>query len=293
MPAESVFSAPIRAAKHLALSFALIIPLSGFTSVENLFAPSADLWPRWEQHDPTSAERIDFSQWDALLKRYLKSSPDGVNRVDYATFRTGGKAELESVIAKLTALPISSYARDEQMAYWINLYNAVTVQAILDHYPVDSIRDVDISPGLFADGPWDKELVSVEGEELSLNDIEHRILRPIWKDPRIHYAVNCASIGCPNLAIDAFEGDRLEAMLDTAARGYINDPRGVSIRGRKVTVSKIYDWFQEDFGGSTQSVLAHLKRYAAPELAKQLEAIGDISGTAYDWSLNSTAAPQG
>ncbi len=293
MPAESVFSAPMRVAKHLALSFALIIPLSGFTSVENLFAPSADPWPRWEQHDPKSAERIDFSKWDALLKRYLRSGPDGVNRVDYAAFRTQGKSALESVIARLTALPVSSYRRDEQMAYWINLYNAVTILVILDHNPVESIRDIDISPGLFADGPWDKELVSVEGEALSLNDIEHRILRPIWKDPRIHYAVNCASIGCPNLAFDAFEGDKLETMLDAAARDYINDPRGVSISGKKVTVSKIYDWFQEDFGGSTEGVLAHLKRYASPELAKQLEAIGDISGALYDWSLNGVDAPQG
>lgn len=292
MPAVEVFSSSIRAAKRVALSIALVVPLTGFTSIENLFAPSADLWPRWEQHDPASSARIDFSAWDGLLKRYVMPSPDGVNRVDYATFRAGGRAELEKTIAELTALPISSYNRDEQFAYWVNLYNAVTIKVILDHHPVESIRDIDISPGLFASGPWDKELVSVEGEDLSLNDIEHRILRPIWDDPRIHYAVNCASIGCPNLAVDAYEGERLEPMLEAAARAYINDPRGVTINGNAVTVSKIYDWFQEDFGSSTQSVLAHLTSYAAPGLAERLNAIGDIQGTEYDWSLNDADKPQ-
>lgn len=283
----------VGAAKRAVLSLVLIVPLTGFTSVENLFAPSADLWPRWERHDAGNQTRIDFFAWDALLKRFVRSSQDGVNRVDYAAFGKSGKTALDKVITDLTALPISAYARDEQFAYWVNLYNAVTLKVILDHYPVETIRDVDISPGLFADGPWDKDLVSVEGESLSLNDIEHRILRPIWQDPRIHYAVNCASIGCPNLAIDAYDGAMLEVMLDAAARAYINDPRGVTITNRKVTVSKIYDWFQEDFGGSTQSVLAHLKRYAAPALAERLNSINDIQGTDYDWTLNDTASPQG
>lgn len=293
MSAGRIVLSTVGAAKRVILSLVLVIPLTGFTSVESLFAPSADLWPRWEQHDAGNQARIDFSAWGALLKRYVHPSPDGVNRVDYAAFGTSGKTALDKVIADLAAVPISGYARDEQFAYWVNLYNAVTVKVILDHYPVETIRDVDISPGLFADGPWDKGLVSVENETLSLNDIEHRILRPIWQDPRIHYAVNCASIGCPNLAVDAYDGEALEAMLDAAARAYINDPRGVRISDDKVTVSKIYDWFQEDFGGSTQSVLDHLKRYAAPALVERLNSIGDIEDTDYDWSLNDTLAPQG
>lgn len=274
------------------LAAALVLPLSGFTSVEKLFAPSADPWPRWEKHNPGSTAKIDFSAWDTLLKRYVRPGADGVNRVDYAAFGRSDKATLSKVIRDLSSLPISTYNRGEQFAYWVNLYNAVTVQVILDHHPVESIRDVDISPGLFSDGPWGRELVTVEGEALSLNDIEHRILRPVWRDPRIHYAVNCASIGCPNLATQAYEAERLEVMLEAAAKAYINDPRGVSISGKKVTVSKIYDWFQEDFGGSTRSVLAHLKRYAAPALAERLEAIGDIDDARYDWSLNGTGRPQ-
>ena len=286
MTPSVAFASGRRIIGRFLLSFLLVLPLAAFTSAERLFAPSADLWPRWERHNPDNAAQLDFSAWDAFLKRHVTVDGMGVHRLDYGALAAGERQTLDRIVAEMTAIPISDFARSEQFAYWVNLYNAVTVKVIADNFPVDSIRDVDISPGLFADGPWDKELVTVEGEGLTLNDIEHRILRPIWNDPRIHYAVNCASIGCPNLAEAAFIGNGLEAQLDAAARAYINDPRGVSIANGKVTVSKIYDWFHEDFGGSTQSVLAHLKRYAEPALAAQLDEIGTIEGTAYDWNLN-------
>ncbi len=276
----------LRSLARILLPLAVIVPLTAFTTGERLFAPSADLWPTWEKHNPESTAKIDFSAWDAFLVRHVQPGDDGVNRLDYGALAAGAKPELESIIAEMAAVQISDYARNEQFAFWANLYNAVTVKVILDHYPVESIRDVDISPGFFADGPWGKELVSVEGEALTLNEIEHRILRPIWRDPRVHYAVNCASVGCPNLRTEAFTGDNLEAQLDAAAKGYINDPRGVSIAGDKVTVSKIYDWFHEDFGNSTKSVMAHLLQYADDDLAARLREIGTIKGTAYDWGLN-------
>jgi hypothetical protein len=171
----------------------------------------------------------------------------------------------------------------------VNLYNALTVQVILDHYPVDSIRDVDISPGWFADGPWGKELIAVEGTALSLDDIEHRILRPIWQDPRIHYAVNCASIGCPDLQPEPFTADGLDAQLDAAARAYVNDPRGAEVTGDGLVVSKIYTWFQEDFGGTDIGVIRHLRQHADAELKAQLDGVDAIADSRYDWSLNDTA----
>ena len=115
-------------------------------------------------------------------------------------------------------------SRDEQLAYWINLYNALTVKVILDHYPVKSILDIDISPGWFSIGPWGKKLVAVEGVEISLDDIEHRILRPIWRDPRIHYALNCAAVGCPNLLREAFTGATAEVLLAVVPGG-MTSPR--------------------------------------------------------------------
>ena len=159
---------------------------------------------------------------------------------------------------------------------------------IVDHFPVRTIRDIDISPGLFANGPWGAELVSVEGEPLSLDDIEHRILRPIWRDPRIHYAVNCAAIGCPNLNPVAFTADNTEQILDKAAVAYVNDPRGARFDDGDLIVSSIYSWFEEDFGSSEAGVIAHLKRYARPPLSDQLSGRRDYSDHDYDWKLNGT-----
>ena len=272
--------------KKLAALALMLVFLPAFGSGERLFAPGSDLWDRWTAHDAGSTETIDHGAWDSLLVAYLRPAASGVNLFDYAGVSAADKAKLSGYIDQLSATPISRFNRDEQMAYWLNFYNELTVQVILDHMPVASIRDIDISPGLLGVGPWDKKLVTVEGEELSLNDIEHRILRPIWNDPRIHYGVNCASIGCPNLASSAYTGAALDSALDAAARSYVNDPRGVTIRNGQVTVSRIYDWFIEDFGGNEAGVLAHLKQYAKPDLAAELAQIGALSDTAYDWSLN-------
>ena len=162
---------------------------------------------------------------------------------------------------------------------------------MLEHYPVASIRDIDISPGFFADGPWGKKQVTVEGEALSLDDIEHRILRPIWRDPRIHYAVNCASVGCPNLLPHAMTIENAEAFLEAAATAFINHPRGARIEEGKLYVSSIYDWFEADFGGGDAGVIAHLRSYAKGELATALKGLNLIEDDSYDWRLNGTALP--
>ncbi len=160
------------------------------------------------------------------------------------------------------------------------------MKVVLDHYPVDSIRDIDISPGLFADGPWDKKLVEIEGESVSINDIEHRILRPIWRDPRIHYAVNCASIGCPNLQPPAFTAANTDALLAAAAQAYVNHPRGARVEDGKLIVSSIYVWFQDDFDGTDAGVIRHITRYADAVLQSQLAGVTSINTHEYDWRLN-------
>ncbi len=256
-------------------------------------APKAALWERWTAHDETADTRIDHSAWRRFLGSYLKIGSDGVNRVAYGEVTPGDTAALEGYIADLAAISISRYARPEQMAYWINLYNALTVQVILDHYPVESIRDIDISPGFFSDGPWGKKLVTIESETVSLDDIEHQILRPIWRDPRIHYAVNCASIGCPNLQPVPFESDQLDRQLDQAAIDFVNHRRGVDVRDGRAKISSIYDWFEDDFGGDDKGVIAHLKAFAEPDLAMNLEKIDRIADHAYDWRLNDLAASTG
>ena len=250
-------------------------------------APKSDLWPRWQSHDPNATTVVDHSALDRFLGRYLVTDdPSGVNRLRYGEVTVQDRTGLESYIADLQSVAVSRLQRDEQKAYWINLYNAATVKVILDHYPVDSITNIDLSSGLFSRGPWEAKLLSIEGEEVSLNDVEHRILRPIWKDPRIHYAVNCASIGCPNLQRRAYTADNAEELLEKGAREYINHPRGAAFEGRKLVLSSIYDWFQEDFEGTEAGVLRHLRRYADSDLGGRLENFSGRIGYAYDWSLN-------
>ena len=249
-------------------------------------APDADLWPRWAAHDDASKQTIDASAWDAVLHDIVKSSPDGINRIAYGKVSAANRARLDGFVQRMQAVVISQYSRAEQRAYWINLYNAETVKLVLEHYPVESILKINISPGLFARGPWDKPLLKVEGQMLTLNDIEHRILRPIWRDPRTHYAVNCASLGCPNLADRAWSAEAMEPMLDAAARAFINHPRGAQVRDGKLVTSSIYKWFRADFGGSDAGVIAHLRKYAAPPLAAQLAGIRKIDDDQYNWELN-------
>jgi hypothetical protein len=249
-------------------------------------APKAEAWARWEAHDPASTATIDHAAWNAFLVRRVVVSADGVHRIAYGKVSSVESADLAAYLDRLGAVPISRFARGEQAAFWINLYNALTVRLVLDHYPVKSIRDIKISPGLFAAGPWGKKLIAVEGEALSLDDIEHRILRPIWRDPRIHYALNCAAVGCPNLARTAYTAADLDKLLNLGARSYVNHPRGVLVEKASLHVSSIYTWFAEDFGGGDAATIVHLRQYAAPALAERLATVSRVSGHHYDWSLN-------
>jgi hypothetical protein len=250
-------------------------------------APKADLWPRWEKNDPANKQKIDHSVWDAFLKKHIVSPhPSGINRVNYATVAPEDRTALANYVKSLESVAVSGYSRAEQRAYWINLYNAKTVELILTRFPVKSIRDINISPGLFSSGPWGAKLMTVEDEKLALDDIEHRILRPIWKDNRIHYAVNFASLGCPNLQPAAFTAENTDSLLERGAREYITHPRGVSLQSGKLKVSSIYVWFQEDFGGSAEGLMEHWLKYANKVLADALKNYSGGLEHDYDWRLN-------
>lgn len=229
----------------------------------------------------TKAEPINHDAWDEILTDYARPADDGVNRVDYNGIKSKAASELKAYLIALQSVTISEYPRDEQFAYWVNLYNAATVQVILDNYPLESIRDI----GLLGQGPWKDKILKVEGRKLSLDDIEHGILRPLWKDVRLHYAVNCAAIGCPNLALKAYRASTLEAMLDDAARAYINHPRGFTKVKGKLVASNIFEWYQSDWGKDAD-VLTHARKYANGDVAAMLSSAKTIDGYDYDWALN-------
>ena len=240
---------------------------------------------------PLPAQAADTATYDRLLSRYVVASSDGINRVRYAAWKASADdvRALNAYVASLERDRPSRMTRDEQLAHWINLYNAVTLQIILENYPVRSIRDIrsqTLDPrGLI--GPWRTRRVTVEGRRLTLDQIENAILRRTFNEPRIHYAINCASIGCPNLAARAWRAETMDADLTAAARAYINHPRGVSIDAEgQVRVSTIYRWFAADFGGDATGVLTHVRRYASPELQRRLTGAAAISNYGYDWALN-------
>lgn len=255
---------------------------------QSWFYPTKDLWVRWTEHNPSSTETIDHFTWHRFVRQHVQNNTnDNVHRIDYASLSEREKNILNRYITSLTNISISDYNKSEQLAYWVNLYNALTIKVVLDHYPVESIRDIDLSSGWFSSsGPWDKKLVTIENVEVSLNDIEHRILRPIWNDPRIHYVVNCASVGCPNLQRRALTPAITEIILEEAARTYINHPRGVQITENGVLLSSIYSWFVEDFGNTQDELWDHLLKYANPQLTAQLSQTTTIYDYHYDWSLN-------
>ena len=264
----------------------LIGGLVVFSMTKSFAAPKAELWAMWAAHNVHSVAVIDHGPWDTFLKKYAMTGPNGVNRLPYGRVSAADRRRLDAYIDGLSGIQIRIYRRSEQLAYWINLYNALTIRLILQRYPVESILDLNISPGWLSVGPWGKKLLRVEGEEISLDDIEHRILRPIWRDNRVHYGVNCASVGCPNVAKSAYVGATVDKALTDAAIAYVNSGRGVNFDDGDLYVSSIYKWFVADFGGNAAGVIAHLKKYAAPGIKAKLGKFSDVSGYQYDWSLN-------
>ena len=274
--------------KFLAIStaaaFALLTACSGQSSETK--APTATAAaPAAATATATSAalSTQDASQVYAnFLGKYV-SDTDGINFVAYGKVTEADHAKLKTYIAALEAQGAEGLSDDEIKAFWFNLYNAKTIDVIVDNYPLKSIRSL----GALNRGPWDKKLLNVKGKgAMSLNDIEHGTLRAMYKEPRIHYAVNCASYGCPNLKATVWTAENLEADLTAAAIGYVNHPRGVRVEGGKVIASKIFNWYKVDFGDSQAGMLDHFRKYARGDLATQLQGKTKISSFEYNWNLN-------
>ena len=261
----------------LGLSAAIVYP-----------APAQDMPIMAEDMQKMDSEMTEQTSqiWADILSRYL-AAHEGLNTFDYAGLHANA-ADMQALadyIDNLAAQSPSDMGAQESMAYWANLYNALTVRIVAQNYPVGSIRD--IKSGLFSIGPWKKKLVTVEGKDLTLDNIEDDIMRPAYKTPMVHYMVNCASIGCPNLKPTPWAAKTLEADQIAAAKAFINSSRGVSIdkKGR-VKVSSIYKWFKEDFDSTEAGVLAHLSEYADADLKAALAARGEIDKYDYNWRLN-------
>ena len=266
----------------------LSLTMTALTSAPTAWTASTDqLWAHWSTHDPQSTVSVDHQPWQTLLSRYVVESDDGVNRVAYSDFDDSSKTLLDQYLTTLSNLQPTQLNQTQQLAYWVNLYNALTVQVVLDHPKKDSIRSM--GP-LLSFGPWDKAYLTIEGKPVSLNDIEHSILRPIWQDHRLHFVLNCASIGCPNLSRTAYTQENAEDSLAQAERTFLQHPRALAFHDKDVLqLSSLFDWYLEDFAEDERALLAYLAAQR-PDLAEALLnfPVGSSSNIdyVYDWSLN-------
>jgi hypothetical protein len=241
-------------------------------------------------------ELVNHRPWTALLKNHVqpwKIEPSEPS--EGSTLRTLGgsknghvnyqgfikdKDRFQQYLNTLSKTgPGKNWTETQELAYWINAYNAFTVKLIIDHYPLKSIKD--ISSGLpMINSPWDIKFFKIRNVEFDLNTIEHEILRKQFNEPRIHFAINCASFSCPILRNEAYDADKLEAQLDEQALRFIQNPDKNIINEKQILLSPIFSWFEKDFT-INQSLKTYLKKYH-PSVDEQLP----IRFMDYDWSLN-------
>ncbi len=217
---------------------------------------------------PKAPAKPNHTAFNNLLGKYVNSA----GNVNYAAFKKD-EAKLDNYLDELSKnSPQSDWSRNESMAFWINAYNANTLKLILKNYPVNSITD------LHSGKPWDVKWIKIGDETYSLNNIEHDIIRPRYKDARIHFAVNCAAASCPPLPNKAFTATNLNSLLESRTRSFIRNESYNAISGEAATVSKIFDWYGEDFGDLRE----FLNQYATTEISAATE----IGFKEYDWALN-------
>jgi Protein of unknown function, DUF547 len=260
--------------------------------VKNLFALILALFATLAQ-----AQGFDhnYAAWDTMLKKHVRWLPDNKqSRVDYAGFAKD-RAELKKVLDSLSAVPkneFDGWSKEQRMAFLINAYNAFTVEVILTKWPdIKSIKEL----GLFNRGPWKNEFFTLLGAKRHLDWIEHEELRPKYAEPRVHGAVNCASIGCPALRPEAFTAGKLEGQLEDGMLRFMGDRTRNRVADGKVQVSMIFKWFKEDFEKG-QKGFARVEdvfaRYAtqlsdkADEQAALKAKTLPVDHLDYDWSLN-------
>jgi hypothetical protein len=234
------------------------------------------------------AQPADMSQWNRLLTAYYNPAKG----FDYKALKAKDARTLQALRQQLGRVNVAALTPKQQLAHWINVYNVNTVATIVEGYPVDSIRDLSTDP-LIRLNVFKKERVPVGNQKLSLDDVEHKKIREAFRDPRIHFAINCAAKSCPPIRTEAFSGEKLDAQLDEQARMFLNGPHGVRFErdGGELTIhlTKIMDWFSDDFEKWTPGgKAAFIRRYVTPDKQRLIDQTREIEFEYddYDWDLN-------
>ncbi len=232
----------------------------------------------------SAAATFDYSGFDAVLKQHVNEA----GLVDYSGLAKDQR--FQGYVATLKNADPSQLSRDGQMAFWINAYNALTLFHVMETKPSKSVRETSI-PGLWTSTAFFRDKLPVAGKRMSLDDIESTILRPQFDDPRVHFALVCASRGCPPLPRFAYREENVQGKLEEETRQYLNSPRGTRIdRERNVLyVSKLFDWYREDFIRKSGSIEGFLRLYLEQDGVTFLDLKPKLDFLPYDWSLNAQA----
>jgi hypothetical protein len=250
-------------------------------------APDAVRIDFWHDNEPQSTIKMNHSVWQSLLDKYLDDQhPSGINRFNYSAVSSVDKVRLDDYLNYLQQMEPRQLNLAEQKAFWINLYNAKTVEVVIRRLQSSDITTIrQIRSGIFTPGPWTNKLLTLSRQELSLDDIEHGILRPNFNDRRIHYALNCAALGCPSLLKTAFTSANTEQLLVFAEQGFLSHPRAARMQGNELVLSTLFDWYALDFAINPNELLAYIKQFTSPETSKDFNQQPEIRFE-YDWDLN-------
>jgi hypothetical protein len=223
----------------------------------------------------------DYAPWGELLGKYY----DPARGMDYAALKSKDAKTLEALKKQLGQVDPKSLAKKDQLAYWINVYNVNTVATVVEHYPVASIRDISTDP-IVRLNVFKKDTVPVKAGMISLNDVENDHIRAGFHDPRIHFAINCAAQSCPPIRPEPYTGAKLDEQLDDQVQKFLTGPNGVKVDKGTVHVTKILDWFGEDFDKWAGGKVAFLRKHLPADKAKQISDNAKFDYDDYNWKLN-------
>jgi hypothetical protein len=223
----------------------------------------------WSAHTPGSTVRVDHRAWAIFLSRHTVEGADGITRVGYAGVPNTDRELLDQYIAGLSGTDLAALSRSEQLAFWINLYNALLVRLVLDHVIISSPDEINAG-GPFSTGPWERTLIRIGGRAVSLAAIKRDALRPTFRDPRWHYALCDGTLGGPSLARTPYTGATIDRDLQDAAIDFISSPRAISFPDGSQALNALWKRDMADFGGSLGGVLGHIRLYATADVRQRL-----------------------
>jgi len=277
----SVFSNVPRAVRYLSLVFMLLFSGNAFS------APKSKLIEFWNDHEANSRIDVNHDDWQSILSEYVEDQhPSGISRFNYEAVTAADALKLKAYIDYLELLEPRQLNLAEAQAYWINLYNALLLDKVVDTYQEGSTRAVNrLLKGRLRSTNWGRNITKVALQNLSLDDIEHGILRPMWNDPRIHFVITSGALSGANIIKTAFNGDNNEELLEQSKLDFFSHQKSAYVDGKRIVLNSMFNWYRDDFATDKDSLLRYIRTNVSEEVRKSMEGLSRIRYE-YVWALN-------